>query len=99
MSNGKDYKHVPEDVSGVIDKLKGYIEEYKNRVSELNSLISSIEGSSSWKDEQVKTSFIYTCNSYIDIFQAMSLKMESFVNYLNVKNNNGISLDSAYTRG
>lgn len=99
MSNGKDYKHIPEDVSGIIDKLKTCVEEYKNKINELNSLISSIEGSSSWKDEQVKSEFISTCNSYIAIFRAMSLKMENFASYLNVKNNNGMSLDSAYMRG
>ena len=55
---GDSYKYVPEGVSVTISGLKEVIDDYRERIAELTSLISEISSSGSWKDVQVKNSFL-----------------------------------------
>lgn len=96
MSEG-NFLHKPNGVSSISSKLNSNINDYKNKVSELIRLIEKINNSSSWKDEQVKTAFINTCNSYITEYKTISSSMEEFVKYLNGESNKFSSFESAYT--
>lgn len=95
---GDRYKHEEEGVSSVINALKNTIDSYKDRIIELTNLVKQIEGSSSWKDLEVKTAFISTCNSYILVYKSSLTKMEKYVNYLSGKSNSAAALERAYSR-
>lgn len=96
---GDSYKHVPEGVSVTISSLKEIIDDYKDKIIELTNLVNEIAGSSSWKDAQVKTSFISTAESYIRMYQNVLSNMEKYVNYLTKKSESANALEDAYARG
>ena len=93
----KNFSHRPEGVSSTSALLDSNINDYKDKISELIRLVDKINQSSSWKDEQVKTAFINTCNSYITVYKEISSSMEEFVKYLNGESNRFASFESAYT--
>lgn len=96
MSNG-EFKLSSSDVSRISGLLKSNISEYKGQIAELSKLIETINQSASWKDENAKTAFINTCNSYVTIYKNISFAMEKYVSYLNGKSFSFSSLEQAYT--
>ncbi len=96
--DGNRFLHNSGDISQISNDLKTNITNYKDEIIELNNLVKRINESSAWKDEQVKTAFISTCNSYISAYKEFSLIMEKYVSYLNCKSNNFIAFESAYSR-
>ena len=93
------YKHDADGISSIVSSLKTLIDDYKDRVLELIKLVESINGSQSWVDKQVKTSFIQTCNSYIELYKKLIINMENYVNYLVRKSESASAIERAYSRG
>lgn len=91
------YRHDGYGVSVVISSLRETIDSYKDRIIELTNLVDRINGSTQWKDVQVKTAFISTCKSYISIYKQLSSNMENYVNYLNAKSNSATALENAFS--
>ena len=79
----------------VVEKLQ----PYKDRILELMNLVESIDGSSSWIDQDVKGSFVATCVSYINLYRDLAVSMENYVNYLIRKSDSASAIESAYSRG
>jgi hypothetical protein len=96
---GDRYKHDAEGVSSVVSSLQNLIGDYKDRILELMNLVESINGSSSWIDQDVKSSFVNTCNSYINLYKDLVNSMENYVNYLIRKSDSASAIESAYSRG
>ncbi len=95
---GDRYKHDAEGISSVISSLKTLIDDYKDRILELSNLVENIRGSSSWIDQDVKSSFLNTCISYINLYKDLVNSMENYVNYLVRKSESASAIESAYTR-
>jgi hypothetical protein len=93
------YKHDADGISSIVSSLKTLIDDYKDRVLELIKLVETINGSQSWVDKQVKTSFIQTCNSYIELYKKLIINMENYVNYLVRKSESASAIERAYSRG
>ena len=93
------YKHDADCISSIVSSLKTLIDDYKDRVLELIKLVESINGSQSWVDKQVKTSFIQTCNSYIELYKKLIINMENYINYLVRKSESASAIERAYSRG
>lgn len=93
------YKHDADGISSIVSSLKTLIDDYKDRVLELIKLVESINGSQSWVDKQVKTSFIQTCNSYIELYKKLIINMENYINYLVRKSESASAIERAYSRG
>lgn len=91
------YIHRPEGVAASVSKMRTLISDYKDKIIEITTLVNSINGSTAWKDAVVKTEFITTCNSYIDVYKALASSMENYVNYLNSKSSSGEELERAYS--
>ena len=47
---------------------------------------------------QVKTSFIATCNSYLQIYATLADSMEKYIHYLNGKSAGADELENAFMR-
>lgn len=94
-----DYKHSPEGISPTITSLKTVIDDYKDKIVELSNLVNTIEASSAWKDVSVKTAFISTANSYINLYKSLSSCMENYVSYLTSKSEAASALENAYAKG
>lgn len=95
---GDRYKHDAEGISSVVTSLQTLIGDYKDRILELINLVNNINGSSSWIDKDVKSSFVNTCNSYINLYKDLVTSMESYVNYLIRKSDSASAIESAYSR-
>ena len=95
---GDRYKHDADGVSTVVSSLQTLIDEYKERILELITLVDNINGSSSWIDQDVKSSFVNTCNSYINLYKDLESSMEKYVNYLIKKSDSASAIESAYSR-
>ena len=93
------YKHDADGISSIVSSLKTLIDDYKDRVLELIKLVESINGSQSWVDKQVKTSFIQTCNSYIELYKKLIINIENYINYLVRKSESASAIERAYSRG
>ncbi len=91
------YKHIPEEISVVVSKLRSLMQDYDEEINQLNQLVSIIETSSDWKDAQVKTSFVSTASAYIASYNGLITMMERYINYLENKNNSGSALEKAYS--
>ena len=96
---GDSYTYYVEGISSVISSLQVLINDYKERILELINLVDSINGSTSWVDQDVKSSFINTCNSYIGLYKELVNSMENYVNYLIRKSDSAAAIESAYSRG
>ena len=96
---GDAYKHDPDGVLNVISALKDKTSTYSDKIVELTNLVNTINGSSAWKDVEIKTSFIDTCNSYITIYNNLILALDVYIDYLNKKSESGAALESAYSGG
>ena len=93
------YKFDQEGVATVIDSIKEMTNKYIDKISELNNLINEINNSTAWKDLEVKTTFINTCNSYIKLYNSLIAAMEAFIEYLKNKSNAAISIENTYMGG
>ena len=93
-----NYKHDAEGISSVVSSLKSLIDDYKGEVLNIINLVNDINGSSSWIDQEIKTSFINTCNSYIKIYKDLINNMENYVNYLIRKSESASAIERAYSR-
>ena len=78
---GDRYKHDADGVSIVVSSLQNLLGDYKDRILELKNLIDVINGSESWIDKDVKTSFVNTCNSYLTLYKDLATAMEKYINY------------------
>ena len=96
---GDSYKHIPDDVAVYISTLREYVGQYNEKIEELNGLVSRIDGTTDWKDLEVKTAFISTCNSYITLYRTLAATMERYVNYLSKKSEGAAALEQAYAGG
>lgn len=96
---GDRYKHDAEGVSSVVSSLQTLIDDYKDRILELMNLVENINGSTSWIDQSVKSSFVSTCTSYINLYRGLATSMENYVNYLVKKSDSASAIESAYSRG
>ena len=96
---GDRYKHDAEGISSVVSTLQNLISDYKDRILELIKLVETINGSSAWIDQDVKSSFVSTCNSYISLYKDLVNSMENYVNYLIRKSESASAIESAYSRG
>lgn len=95
---GDSYKHNAEGISSVVSSLQVLINDYKERIMELMTLVESIDGSTSWIDQDVKGSFVNTCISYINLYKDLVNSMENYVNYLIRKSDSASAIESAYSR-
>lgn len=92
------YYHDADGIASVVNALKSDIDSYKGKISEIDTLINEINGSSAWKDAQVKTSFIETCQSYMTIYKELTTSMENYVSGLSDKSDGFSSIESAFSR-
>ncbi len=95
---GDSYKFNQEGVLQSINSIKQIIESYANNVSELNRLVRTIESSSGWKDVNVKTSFIETCESYVILYRGLISRMNKYVKYLSDKAGGAAQIEQAFMR-
>lgn len=86
-------------LSSVISSLNKDITSYQEQIDILNHLVEEINGSSAWKDVQVKTAFIETCQGYITKYSNLITAMNQFVNYLSGKESSGNDIESAFAGG
>ena len=56
-----------------------------------------MSGSGSWKDEEVKTSFIATAMSYVSAYKSFSSGLEGYINSLNKKSTNLSEHESVFS--
>jgi flagellar hook-associated protein FlgK len=95
MSDG--YFHDDPLVVSVINNLTKDLAQYNSKIAELVSLVNTMNESSSWKDELVKTSFISKANEYIESYKKFATYIEGFIKYLQNKNNKASELERAYS--
>lgn len=94
---GDSYVHNGELVSETVNLLTNDLSNYSAKIAELETLINTMNGSSSWKDELLKTSFIETAEQYISVYKNYIEILEGFIKYLDKKNNTAMDLESAYS--
>lgn len=93
----ESFLHDSEGVNNTVLQMKEYLENYKNHVTSLENLINTMSGSGSWKDEEVKTSFIATATSYVSAYKSFSAGLEGYINSLNKKSTNLSEHESVFS--
>ena len=92
-----NYHHDGDGISSTIDQLVTDLQDYNDNIVKLVTMINTINESSSWKDDLVKTEFITTAERYIDMYKRYANTLASFITYLINKNNEASALESAYS--
>jgi hypothetical protein len=82
------FLHDDSGISTIVSDVKEQINDYKENISALEKLVTNIEGSSDWIDEQVKTSFVNTAKSFVDSYKTFSAGLEGYINCLEIKSEN-----------
>lgn len=86
-----------DEIETIISSLKDEVVSYDNSITKLENLVNSISSSSSWKDEDVKTSFINTCNSYIESYKFYKEGINNYISCLEKKINNIKNIENDYS--
>ena len=97
MGNNK-FKYIQDGVETEIRDLQKAVEEYNNSLLELKQLIEEISTSTLWKDEEIKTAFIDSSLSYIEIYEELKNKINNRISYLKGKSSLLNKIDIAYKR-
>lgn len=93
----ENFLHDSEGVNTTVLQMKEYLDSYKTHIASLEQLINTMSGSGSWKDEEVKTSFITTAQSYISAYKSFSSGLEGYINSLNKKSANVSDHESVFS--
>ena len=93
------YMHDHEGVLTFVANLKKNASYYNDQIVQLTNLVEEIKASSAWKDIEVKTSFINTCESYIMIYKNLIQALDIYADYLRKKSENASNIESAYAGG
>jgi uncharacterized protein YukE len=93
----ENFLHDSDGVSTTVSQMKEYLESYKTQITSLENLINTMSGSGSWKDEEVKTSFIATAMSYVSAYKSFSAGLEGYINSLNQKSTNLSEHESVFS--
>ena len=80
--------HDKSGIDAIITDVRTSLDNYSQTVGSLESLINEMNGSSAWVDDQVKTSFVNTANSYISLYRTFYGGLESLINCLEKKSEN-----------
>ena len=93
----ENFLHDSEGVNNTVLQMKEYLESYKTHITSLEQLINNMNGSGAWKDEEVKTSFIATVQSYITAYKSFSVGLEGYINALSKKSSNLTEHESVFS--
>lgn len=93
------YMHDYNNVETIITSLKNIKKNYEDKIDEIKKLVIDIEGSSSWVDQTIKTSFINCCNQYVTLYGRVISGMDVYITYLEKKSKAALELETAYSRG
>ena len=93
----ENFLHDSEGVNSTVLQMKEYLESYKAHIASLENLINTMSSSGSWKDKDVKTSFIATATSYISAYKSFSAGLEGYINSLSEKSTNISENESVFS--
>ena len=93
----ENFLHDSEGINSTVLQVKEYLESYKTHITSLENLINTMSGSGSWKDEEVKTSFIATAQSYVSAYKSFSAGLEGYINSLSKKSANISEHESVFS--
>ena len=92
-----NFLHDDVGIATIISEVKEEIALYKDNIKALETLVSSIEGSSAWVDEEVKTSYINTAKSYITSYNCFATGLENYITCLGKKSENIIEHETKFS--
>lgn len=92
------YKYDSVGVEQILSTLKQTRSDYEERIAELSNLALEISASSAWIDINVKSEFMNTYNSYLDIYKNICIMMESYEKYLEKKSSVAKQIEQKYSR-
>jgi hypothetical protein len=93
------FLHDYDNVASVVTSLKSKKSDYEVKVEEIKTLIGSIEGSSAWIDQALKTSFINCCNQYLALYVKVLSGLTAYIDYLEKKSELFLDIETTYARG
>lgn len=91
------FLHDELGLSTLINDIKNEISLYKENISALEKLIVSMEGSSDWVDESIKTSYINNAKGYISSYKNYAMGLEKYIECLEKKSNNIVEHESKFS--
>lgn len=92
-----NFLHDESGVATLIGDVNSEISSYVDNIEALNNLVSSIESSSAWKDEQVKTAFVNAAKSYISSYKTFATGLDVFMQCLTKKSENITEHESKFS--
>lgn len=91
------FLHDELEISTLINDVKDEISMYKENIIALERLITTMEGSSDWVDESIKTSYINTAKGFITSYKKFAMGLEKYIECLEKKSNNIVEHESRYS--
>ena len=91
------FLHDEDGINVIVNDVKDTISLYKENIKALEKLINSMDGSSSWLDDDVKTSYINTAKGYISSYNNFVSGLENYVQCLIKKSENVVEHETNYS--
>lgn len=92
-----NFLHDETGISTIVSEVKEEVSLYKENIKALETLVTSIEGSSAWVDESVKTSYVNTAKSYISSYNIFAIGLDNYVECLEKKSENLAEHESKFS--
>lgn len=92
-----NFLHDESGISTIINDVKNEISSYKDNIKALEKLVTSIEGSGSWVDEQVKTSYVNTAKGFLSSYNSFATGLENYIKCLETKSDNIVEHETKFS--
>lgn len=94
-----NFKFSQDTVLSVHSNMVTTTDKFKETIDKFKVLVDEIGSSASWKDAEVKTSFINSINSYVTYFNSSHEQLTSYADYLNKKATATSEFEENYSKG
>ena len=94
-----NFKFSQDTVLSIHSNMVTTTDKFKETIERFKVLVDEIGSSSSWKDAEVKTSFINSINSYVTYFNSSCEQLTGYADYLKQKADATSEFEENYSKG
>ena len=92
-----NYKMNSAELNSIVTSLNDISADYNENVTKLDNLIKEIDGSSAWTDATLKSSFVKSASSYVNLYKKIYVGLNAYTSYLKRKASNSDDIETTFS--